>query len=335
MDFCINHSTERAVGLCGTCRRPACYRCSLTIDQVIYCSTACFNERPAKAKPAAPAPAPPVLEDEFSDVVAAIDARTIAADRAALSEPSVVLSAHMADDHSQTTMLGMTPMPGLKPDGSSTLIMGGTKRSLLSSSCFFHPDTSAIVLCSKCRNPICTLCAKETPEGLACSPSCGPPDLVGVRERRKVALINLAIAAAVILVVCESSFVVWKGREEQLRVAAIPREPALQKVESHPDLRRADLLVKEATTLLRDAADGAEMGRRPGNDAAALTSWLNRAVNKLKQARDLYSNRSGEWTDPEIKKRLDNVTTLLEGLKVGGEPAPASDPARPASGQER
>src|SRR6185503_9742491 len=64
-------------------------------------------------------------------------------------------------------------------------------------------DTSAIVLCSKCRNPICTLCAKETPEGLTCSPSCGPPDLVGVRERRNVALINLALAAAVILVIGE------------------------------------------------------------------------------------------------------------------------------------
>src|SRR5687767_13959801 len=171
MDYCINHTSERAVGLCGTCKRPACYRCSLTIDQVIYCSTACFNERPAKPKPA---PTPAVaLADEFSDVVAAIDARMSASERVAASEPSVVLSAHLADDHSGTTMLGMSPLPGsLQAGDGSTLPMAGSRRALLSSSCFFHPDTSAIVLCAKCRNPICTLCAKEAPEGLLCSPSC-------------------------------------------------------------------------------------------------------------------------------------------------------------------
>src|SRR6185295_13473404 len=143
MDYCINHTSERAVGRCGTCQRPACYRCSLTIDQIIYCSTACFNERPAKAKaPAAPEPAPAAsaaaLADEFSDVVAAIDSRVSAAERAALTEPFVVLSAHLADDNSGTTMLGMTPVPGLARDASSTLIMAGTRRALLSSSCFFH-----------------------------------------------------------------------------------------------------------------------------------------------------------------------------------------------------
>src|SRR5262245_10538921 len=162
MDFCINHTTERAVGLCGTCKRPACYRCSLTIDQVIYCSTACFNERPARAKAAAPAPPPPAaaLADEYSDVVAAIDSRTSAAERAAAQEPAVVLSAHMADDHSGSTILGMKAVAGTSSDASyggdgSTLILAGTRRQLLSSSCFFHPDTSAIVLCVKCRNPIC------------------------------------------------------------------------------------------------------------------------------------------------------------------------------------
>src|SRR5262245_21679298 len=155
MDFCINHTSERAVGHCGTCQRPACYRCSLTIDQVIYCSTACFNERPAKAAAPAPAPAPVGLADEFSDVVAAIDSRAGAVQSASLSEPSVILGAHLADDHSGTTMLGMSPVAGsgTESDGS-TVIIAGTRRALLSSSCFFHPDTSAIVLCAKCRNPI-------------------------------------------------------------------------------------------------------------------------------------------------------------------------------------
>jgi hypothetical protein len=334
MEFCINHTTERAVGLCGTCRRPACYRCSLTIDQVIYCSTACFNERPAKTK--APAPSPVALADEFSDVVAAIEARASAAERAAASEPSVILSAHMADDPSGTTMLGMSPVSGAGGDGS-TLILAGTRRALLSNSCFFHPDTSAIVLCAKCRNPICTLCAKETPEGLTCSPGCGPPDLAGVRERRKVALVNIALLAALLLVMTESAVLLWASRNAQRAAASIKSEPAPQ-AEQHsalpdPDLRRADTLVKEATTLLRDAADGAELGRKRGNDVSTLTSWLGRAVSKLKQAREIYANREGGSAAPEIKRRLDTVSTLLDGLKAGHDPAP--DPARSPSAVQR
>jgi hypothetical protein len=342
MDYCINHTSERAVGRCGTCQRPACYRCSLTIDQVIYCSTACFNERPAKAKAPAPVPAPApapapaaaALADEFSDVVAAIDARVSAAERAALTEPSVVLSAHLADDNSGSTMLGLTPVPGLARDGSSTLIMAGTRRALLSSSCFFHPDTSAIVLCVKCRNPICTLCAKESPEGLTCSPACGPPDLVGVRERRQVTLVNVAIVGAILFVLAESGVVLWASRNADLQVATLKvggsRDTDVRTTD--PELRRADALLKEATTLLRDAADGAELGRRTGTDTVALTSWFGRAVGKLKQARELYSSRAGESPDPELKRRIDNVAALLDGLRIG-EPAP--DPVRPPNAAQK
>lgn len=331
MDYCINHTSERAVGRCGTCKRPACYRCSLTIDQVIYCSTACFNERPAKARVAA-APSAAELADEFSDVVAAIDARVGAAERAA-AEPSVVLSAHMADDHSGTTMLGLSPLPShpLEKDGS-TLVMAGTRRALLSSSCFFHPDTSAVVLCAKCRNPICTLCAKEAPEGLACSPSCGPTDLVGIRERRKGTVINFVMTAAVVLVLLETGFLIWAGRnvQERLSSARIESSPAAAieapPPSADPEIRKADSLVQEAQRLLRDAADGAEIGRRPGNDAAALTSWLSRTSAKLRQARDLYAGKAGESPDPELKKRLETVTQLLDSLRVA--PDPASDPGR-------
>ena len=336
MDYCINHTSERAVGLCGTCQRPACYRCSLTIDQVIYCSTACFNERPAKAK-AAPTPAV-ALADEFSDVVAAIDARMSASERVAASEPSVVLSAHLADDHSGTTMLGMSPVPGTLDGGDgSTLLTAGTKRSLLSSSCFFHPDTSAIVLCAKCRNPICTLCAKEAPEGLLCSPSCGPPDLVGIRDRRNVTMINAALVAALVLVFSESAVLLWASRNAdrtlaEARVAPAAAAVSTEPLSADPELRRVDALVKEATTLLRDAADGAELGRKPATDAASLTSWLVRTVGKLRQARDILTARGGESPDPDVKRRIESVTALLEALRAGNDPvldAPRSPTAAP------
>ena len=334
MDYCINHTSERAVGLCGTCKRPACYRCSLTIDQVIYCSTACFNERPGKPKPASLPPQIP-LADEFSDVVAAIDSRMSAAERVAASEPSVVLSANLADDHSGTTMLGMSAVPGPARDVSSTLLMAGTKRALLSSSCFFHPDTSAIVLCSKCRNPICTLCAKETPEGLTCSPSCGPPDLVGVRERRKVTMINVALAGALLFIAAESGLLLWASKNADQTLASAKADPLADSAgaSTDPDLRRADSLVREATVMLRDAADGAELGRRTGNDAAALTGWVGRTITKLRQARDLYASRAGESPDPELKRRIDAVTALLDGLKVPSEPAP--DPSKSPNAAQR
>lgn len=334
MDYCINHTSERAVGLCGTCKRPACYRCSLTIDQVIYCSTACFNERPGKPKSAA-LPPQVALADEFSDVVAAIDSRMTAAERAAAAEPSVVLSANLADDHSGTTMLGMSPVPSPARDISSTLLMAGTRRALLSSSCFFHPDTSAIVLCAKCRNPICTLCAKEAPEGLTCSPSCGPPDLVGVRERRKVTMINVALAGAVLFILAESGLLLWASRNVDQSLASEKADPVSGRAEpsTDPDLRRADALAREATILLRDAADGAELGRRTGNDAAALTGWFGRAVTKLRQARDLYASRAGESPDPELKRRIEAVSALLDGLKVASEPAP--DPSRSPNAAQR
>jgi hypothetical protein len=129
--------------------------------------------------------------------------------------------------------------------------------------------------------------------------------------------------------VLESAFVLWAGSNAWQNIPTIPPEPvAVQEADEEskdPDLRRADALVKEATALLRDAAEGAELGRRPGNDAAALTSWLGRAVTKLKQAREVYSSRTGEKVDPEIKRRLESITTLLEGLKVGSDPAPSSN----------
>ena len=42
--YCVNHTQEKAVGLCGTCQRPACYRCSLNVNDAIFCSLECFNK---------------------------------------------------------------------------------------------------------------------------------------------------------------------------------------------------------------------------------------------------------------------------------------------------
>src|SRR5258708_39548452 len=114
--YCINHSTEKAVGLCGTCKSPACYRCSLTIDQVIYCSPECFNELdPPSSSSHKRAQA---RLDEFSDVVSAITTKekTIHAapnpsgSDALDSDESGILAPQM-DQPSATTLLGMSSVP--------------------------------------------------------------------------------------------------------------------------------------------------------------------------------------------------------------------------------
>src|SRR5258706_7962493 len=86
MDYCFNHTSERAVGRCGMCDRPTCYRCSMTVDQKQFCSLECFNELNPQSTMEAPAmgrihatpPPPPVAAppapalDEYSDLIASL-----------------------------------------------------------------------------------------------------------------------------------------------------------------------------------------------------------------------------------------------------------------------
>jgi hypothetical protein len=226
--YCVNHTQEKAVGLCATCQRPACYRCSLNVNQDIYCSLECFNKlsppsaadvpavRSEAAVPAAVAREAAKL-DEYSDMIATLnDQSEVVMPAAAADEPSVILKSSEAVD--PTTMLGMTPVQAPPRDGSTLILIPGTRRAVMSSSCYFHPDTSAIVLCSKCRSPICSLCAKESAEGLCCTPDCGPADPVGDRERSNAVLFNIGLGVAVLLVLAGAVFIFG---------SALQREPVL------------------------------------------------------------------------------------------------------------
>ena len=65
-------------------------------------------------------------------------------------------------------------------------------------------DALSVLRCVKCRNPICSLCAEETSEGLMCSPACGVPDPVGERDRRSFKLLNLAVILVLLFASVES-----------------------------------------------------------------------------------------------------------------------------------
>jgi hypothetical protein len=230
--YCVNHTQEKAVGLCGNCQRPACYRCSLNVNQTIFCSLECFN----KVSPPSAIDVPAFREeaavtagavrdaaslDEYSDVMAGLtDVSEVVVPASAADDSSVILRSDQAQD--PTTMLGMHPVHGMARDGSTLILIPGTRRAVMSSSCYFHPDTSAIVLCSKCRSPICSICAKESPEGLSCSPECGPPDPVGDREKRKFTLFNIGLAVAVFLVLAGGVLLLNATRQPEISIALAP-----------------------------------------------------------------------------------------------------------------
>jgi chemotaxis protein histidine kinase CheA len=56
-----------------------------------------------------------------------------------------------------------TPLP---------MVLPGTRRSTMQSDCVFHPETPAVVLCSRCGDPICTMCVSDEARGGRCQPRC-------------------------------------------------------------------------------------------------------------------------------------------------------------------
>ena len=445
--FCINHPEEKAVGTCGGCGALTCYRCSMNVDQVVYCSLDCFNQLnppsspeilKVTAPPETPADSSSVqisgLGDDYSDILEANPVRPPAAPvppapvesaPVSLEDPSIVLSTAQADEAS-TMMFSKYRDPSTGED-STLVIIPGTRRSVLSSSCFFHPDTSAIVLCAECRNPICSLCARETAGGLACSPSCGPADPAREDDRRKDQFWTGMLAAGVLLVFLGGFLILRSAGQVQTRGAAstiaqasvateeprdprpaapeplapaAPAEPAApeppasasapeslstvappvvfrpivrppwpasapavesaaldapQTGTSEPvapsprplrtiaaetprppepprlspyerDIRWASSLLREATPLVREVSEEIGPEWRPGLDVHGLSTKLDRAVVKLRQAQELYVRRIGEAPDrSQVEDRIsaiaDSLKTAQEGFeRMGGVP---------------
>ncbi|HVR83494.1 MAG TPA: hypothetical protein VMU54_04235 [Planctomycetota bacterium] len=329
--YCINHSNERAVGLCGTCKRPACYQCSLTIDQVIYCSAECFNELDPPSSPSEKL-AHPRLAEDFSDVVWTTgapgkdspSAPHAPANSPLGSDPSVILTPQ-PDDAADAAYVGKSPVSRRGTDESTLMLSTGARRTLLSSSCFFHPDASAIVLCANCRNPICALCAKEVPEGLVCSPSCGPVDRAAERERRRLTTLNAALIVAAVLVLLESMVLV-RGIQQEWALAAARAESGsedrdLDPSTLDPELRQAAALMAEAESLLLEAAEAAHPGGKTSAGPQSVSAKMGRVAGKLRQARDLYQARLNDAPDPAaVQSRIETISNLLDGLRSTDDP---------------
>jgi chemotaxis protein histidine kinase CheA len=280
-DACTTHPGRTSTGRCLRCGNGTCALCVLDIDGALYCSVLCFTEQTLKAKgKRLPSPDPLAavdLQPEPSVVLTPEEAEPV-------DDSSVMMSAAESEDRSETSILDMStakrkgfddssiaPVQNQMKDPTSILGLGssiyqppknetplpmvlpGTRRSTIQSACVFHPDTSAVVFCSKCSDPVCTMCIADEEQGGRCSPRCRR-DIR--RARRKRALMTLAGAAATVLVlwwaltpgtkapkvdpaVAAAAAAAEKAKAEadakeaeQRRLEAIAREEARQRIEA-------------------------------------------------------------------------------------------------------
>lgn len=115
-----------------------------------------------------------------------------------------------------------TPLPYVLP---------GTRRATLQENCVFHRDTDAIVRCSKCGDPICTMCVTDEEHGGRCAPGCRNRSAAPARNRMlgTVALVALTLAAV--------GSLFWMGRPRAVAVpppAPIAQAPKPQPVVAPP-----------------------------------------------------------------------------------------------------
>jgi hypothetical protein len=287
----------------------------LSVDGISYCSPDCMNALNAPSAGNIPAmgkkaTAGASVLDEVSEIVqkhgepaGAVQAR------ASLSEPSITMRAHQADGPAVLAPPVRKSGSGTPPAGDAhtpgtrrPIVIPGTARGTISSSCFFHPDTSAIVRCVKCRNPICSLCAEETSEGLMCSPACGVPDPVGERDRRSFKLLNLAVILVLLFASVESVLLFHSIRDARSKDGKVVVDaPTFEK-----DLETATGLLRDAETQLRELPSPESKDPLPqGAELAAAGAKLDAVLHKLGQIRILCARWQNHPSDSQqLEQRL-------------------------------
>lgn len=221
--MCITHRARSATGACVRCGGGTCALCVLDVDGTLYCSVLCFTEQALEAK------GKPLVRN--ADPLAAVDLSEPSVvlgspDAEPADDSSILMSSAAEDDRSETSILDLTsrrreiedssivPMTGPKdptsildmrgwaerPPTSDTpvpMVLPGTRRSTIQSPCVFHADTPAVVRCSTCADPICTMCIGDEERGGTCFPLCRRE----IRARRRKQALILAAAASAVLVV--------------------------------------------------------------------------------------------------------------------------------------
>jgi hypothetical protein len=282
----------------------------LSVDGISYCSPDCMNALNAPSAGNIPAmgkkaSAGGSVLDEVSEIVQKHGEPAGAAQaRTSLSEPSITMRAHQADGPAVLAPPVRKSGSGMPPAGDANtpgpmrpIVIPGTARGSISSSCFFHPDTSAIVRCVKCRNPICSLCAEETSEGLMCSPACGVPDPVGERDRRSFKLLNLAVVLVLLFASVESVLLFHSIRDTRAKEGKVVIDaPTFEK-----DLETATGLLRDSEAQLRELPSPESKDPLPqGAELAAAGAKLDAALHKLGQIRALCARWQNHPSDSQL-----------------------------------
>ncbi len=271
-DPCSTHPERSATGRCARCGGGTCAVCTVEVAGRVYCSILCFTEHalalkgrtvPKRHDPLAEAMTPePALEDEPSVVLSAADASSETSildlsslKRASDSEESTIVpvEGRMKEPTSILNMAAMAKAPDgswldepPSPETPLPILLPGTRRSTIQSTCVFHGDTPAVVRCSVCKDPICTLCIADEEHGGRCSPNCR-------RDRRRARggrAIALLVGTAVLAVLA------WTFRPVR-ETAPPPARPPIESVaKAEADARAAE------EERLRLEAEAREEARR-------------------------------------------------------------------------
>src|SRR6185295_335575 len=198
--MCVNHPERSSAGTCGRCGRETCSLCRLDVDGRLFCSLFCFTEHALATKRKSlreQTEADPLSNFDFADSSTSADA---------LTEPSVVMKEEQADLHDedsesvirslkqdQTSLLGLGSLPDVLSQPPSnetplTFVLPGTRRATIQETCVFHADTPAIIRCSRCGDPICTICVGDETQGGRCTPFCRRDDPAKLRTRKLIAV---------------------------------------------------------------------------------------------------------------------------------------------------
>ena len=168
--------------------------------------------------------------------------------------------------------------PASDADAMMPIVLPGTRRTTIQSSCVFHPDTPAVVMCSKCGDPICTMCVDDAEHGGRCAPQCRR-NVKGSESGKKSGLLTAAVAALAALVLVGGYFLMRK-----------PEDVALLKAPKVVEIAKADPSLEKKAREEAEAKVRAEKDAKEKEEAAAKAT----AEKKAKEEADAKARAEKE-----------------------------------------
>ncbi|MBI3856935.1 MAG: hypothetical protein HY293_14705 [Planctomycetes bacterium] len=170
-----------------------------------------------------------------------------------------------------------------KPETPLPMLLPGTRRSTLQSICVFHPDTPAVVRCSACGDPICTLCIADESQGGRCSPRCRR-DIR--RSRRNQALIAIGCLAAALLL---WRLIPTRPPEPEPKPVAATQPPKADPVAEERERQRLEAVAREEArqrqeARAKEAALKAEAEAKEKAEALSRAEALAKAEAEAREA---------------------------------------------------